>query len=193
MIRQIRIIGYVFAGIVVIVVVLSVLSRCDHKPVKVIPDRKATVTDSTNTVNQRKQIARLDSLLSVKNGQIITVRENLSIERQKNTGLRSANDSLSAYYTTHHTLQTCDSLVMVKQRYIKGLETEKDSLYVLTNTLTGVLSLERQKAARLDTMVRSKESVITAYARQLDRINCTSEWAAKHRFLAWLFGIKCYK
>jgi hypothetical protein len=59
--------------------------------------------------------------------------------------------------------------------------------------LSGVIRLERQKSARLDTIVKSKESVITAYARQMERINCTSEWAVKHKFLAWLFGIKCNK
>lgn len=177
----------------IIVLFLFVLSRCDHKPVKVVPDRKATVSDSTTTADQRRKIATLDSLLNVKNGQIITASANLAIVRQKNSGLKSANDSLSVYYKQHHNFQTCDSLVITKQRYIVGLQSENDSLYVLNNSLSGVIRLERQKSARLDTIVQSKESVITAYARQMERINCTSEWAVKHRFWAWLFRIKCYK
>ncbi|MBP1638997.1 MAG: hypothetical protein H6Q17_580 [Bacteroidetes bacterium] len=183
---------WVLMVIAIICLSLVVISRF-HKPVKVVPDRKATVTDSTTTAIQQKKIAELDSILKLKNNQLATSQISLSIVRGKNMKLKQTNDSLSAYYNCHHTLPVCDSLVKAKQTYITGLESENDSLYSVTRQLNGLVNIERQKSARLDTIVNSKESVITAYARQMERINCTSEWAIKHRFWAWLFRIKCYK
>jgi hypothetical protein len=191
--RQIKIIGYVFAAIIAVVVAVFVFSKCDRKPIKVVPDPKSTRADSTTTANQRRKIATLDSLLNVKNDQIATCSANLAISRQKNSNLRSANDSLSAYYSNHHTLQNCDSLVITKQRYIVGLQSENDSLYRLNGALCETIDLSKKKIARMDTIVNSKETVIEAYARQMERINCMSEWAIKHRFLAWLLRIKCNK
>jgi hypothetical protein len=158
-------------------------------PVK--PDVVATNTDSTITAQMRKKIAKKDSLINAIELKLSATSEKVTDLKAINRKLKAGNDTLSEFYRTHHTLETCDSLVIAKQEYIDSLEQENDSLDSEAEQYSALLIEERGKYVDLGIVVRSHEKLISAYQQQFSRINCMDDWTSKHKFWSWLLGIKC--
>ena len=163
----------------------------NHPVPPVKPDVVATKTDSAVTAKHKKEIARKDSLINAMELKLTVTTEKVTDLKATNRKLKAGNDTLSAYYRSHHTLQTCDSLVTAKQAYIDSMEQENDSLDSEAQQYSALLVQERGKYADLGVIVRSHEKLIDAYKQQFSRINCMDDWVWKHRFWSWLLNIKC--
>lgn len=160
----------------------------DVKPV----ERDKTVAKDSARVDSLEQIIRVKTeLQSQSDVRLIEKERIISALKQRGKQQDAVVDSLESVFQSDSNFTTCESLVIAQRCAI----TNKDSIineYEDKNAeFEFNLSVMTDKYNLLDSASRIKDGTIEKLNINIERLNCYDVKMKRHRFIAWLFGLKC--
>ena len=146
------------------------------------------VSDARKEIAYDNAIAHFDSLQQKESEKVERYKLKAIIYAKNSEYWRKVADSLQKV-TKIDTF--CVRILEAKDSTILALDNENEALDNELQTYSKKLYLANQQIKQDTIFIRERSRTIQALSDRIEKIQCTNNWIQRHKFTAWVFGIKC--
>lgn len=182
------IVGFLLASVIMLAIGFSIWRQ--QKPDIIVRDKIVKV-DSLKVDSLMGVIKYKDDIQSQSDARLVENSRVIGRLTIKGKALTLKLDSLNQAFSNDSNFTTCESLVIAQRCAIVNKDSIINEYEDKNAEFEFNLSVMTDKYNLLDSASRIKDGTIEKLNINIERLNCYDVKMERHRFIAWLFGLKC--